>query len=135
MQSYQLFFELSHSNGTLIDRCWDEVLKIKLGDGQMDACLENCIASAQVGREETFLLSATEAFGAYDENAIQAMDRTSFDASIELAPQKAVAFTLPNGQELLGYVKSVGEKKVVIDFNHLLAGQDIVFKVKVLQKK
>lgn len=131
---YKVLFELTHSDGTLIDKCWDEKkpFEFETDDGQIDACLQKCIEQAKVNNLETFLLTASEAFGDYDDEAVHTMDRKDFDPSIALEQDMAVAFDLPNGTEILGYVKDINELEVVVDFNHLLAGQDISFKVQVL---
>lgn len=129
---YKLYFELSHQDGTIIDKCWDEVFEFEAGDGQIDPCLERCITGAKVGRLETFLLSPEEGFGQYDDDSVQTMQKTDFDPALTLEEDMAVAFDLPSGKEILGYIKEIQETQVVVDFNHLLAGQYIVFKVEVL---
>ena len=130
---YKLFFELNHQNGTVIDKCWQTPFEFEEDDGQIDQCLQRCIASATVGRLETFLLSPEEAFGNYDDGAVQTIKRSEFDPSLSLDINTAVCFDLPNGSGVLGYVKQLDDTSVVIDFNHLLAGQNISFKVEVLE--
>jgi len=54
-----------------------------------------------------------------------------------LVPQKGlpVQIELQNGQPLMGLVEEVKENSVIVNFNHPLAGQDLVFKVKIVSIK
>lgn len=131
MAKYHILYELNHSDGTLIDTCLDNALQLKIGDGQLDPCLERCIKEAKIGRNETFLLTADEAFGGYDDSQIQTMDFADFNEDISI--NQSVLFDLPSGQEIVGHIQSIKDNQVVVDFNHLLAGQNIIFKVKVLE--
>ena len=49
-----------------------------------------------------------------------------------LAPGQIIGFTGQNGEELAGAVLEVGQYQVKVDFNHPLAGREIVFDVHIL---
>lgn len=132
MTVYKILFELRHSDGTLIDKCSNQPFEFELGDGQLDLCLEKCVLAAKLGRDETFLLTADQAFGAYDPQAVQKMDKSNFDVDTKFVINQVIEFRLPNGKKTAGYIRAIDDNHLSVDFNHLLAGQDVIFKVKVL---
>ncbi len=50
-------------------------------------------------------------------------------------PGTVVAFTTPNGQEVPGTIKEVTDDTVLVDFNHPLAGFEVMFDVTILDVK
>jgi FKBP-type peptidyl-prolyl cis-trans isomerase SlpA len=60
------------------------------------------------------------------------LSRTEFPADMLLAPGQIIGFTGQNGEELAGAVLEVGQDQVKVDFNHPLAGREIVFDVHIL---
>jgi FKBP-type peptidyl-prolyl cis-trans isomerase SlpA len=73
-----------------------------------------------------------QAFGQRDAEAVQMLPRTEFPADMPLAPGQIIGFTGQNGEELAGAVLEVGQDQVKVDFNHPLAGREIVFDVHIL---
>ncbi len=130
---YKILFKLSHSDGTTIDSSLDGPFEFEVGDRQLDHCLENCVKSARLNTVETFLLLPEDGFGHRDENAVRLMDAGDFKHLKELRVGLGVEFDIPNGDRCLGYIKSIDNNKVLVDFNHLLAGHSISFQVEVLE--
>jgi len=50
----------------------------------------------------------------------------------ELERGMLIAFSDASGEELPGLVKSINESFVLIDFNHPLAGKEIIFEAEIL---
>jgi FKBP-type peptidyl-prolyl cis-trans isomerase SlpA len=51
---------------------------------------------------------------------------------MELIPGNIIGFTTTDGEELAGTLLEVEEDEVTIDFNHPLAGADVVFRVEII---
>ncbi|NYT52732.1 MAG: FKBP-type peptidyl-prolyl cis-trans isomerase [Candidatus Vesicomyosocius endoextente] len=134
MTKYKIFYKFSHANGTLIDESWDDPLEFELGDGQLDFCLESCVINAQVGKLQTFLLSTSEAFGNELEEAFQTMKRLDFPQTMMIELDSIVEFKTPIGDSYVGCIDKIKNDDITVNFNHPLAGNDISFQVKVLQK-
>ncbi len=135
MTKYKIFYKLSHENGALVNESWDEPLEFELGDGQLDSCLESCVIDAQVGQLQTFLLSASEAFGDEFSEAFQIMPRSDFPQTMTIELDAAVEFKTPIGDSYVGCVDKIDGDDITINFNHPLAGSDVSFQVKILQKQ
>ncbi len=135
MAKYKILYKLSHANGALVDESWDEPFEFELGDGQLDSCLESCVVDAQVGKLQTFLLSASEAFGSELEEAFQIMKRSDFPQTMTIELDAVVEFKTPIGESYVGCIDKIERDDITVNFNHPLAGSDISFQIKILQKQ
>lgn len=134
MAKYKIHYKLSHANGAVADECWNEVFELEIGDGQLDRCLEKCILEAKINELQTFLLPADEAFGQVHDEAIQVMKKSEFPKDLEIKLNSAVKFNTPTGDSFVGCIEDINYDDIRVNFNHPLAGCDVVFQVKVLEK-
>jgi FKBP-type peptidyl-prolyl cis-trans isomerase SlpA len=132
MANYTIHYKLSHANGALVDEAWDEPLVFEVGDGQLDPCLEKCVRDAKLGELQTFLLSASEAFGERYDEAFQFMSRDDFPSDFNFELDAAVEFQTPAGDAYVGCIDQIEDGQVRVNFNHPLAGADVSFQVKIL---
>jgi FKBP-type peptidyl-prolyl cis-trans isomerase SlpA len=67
---------------------------------------------------------------------VQTLSRATFDANagpdVDYAPGDVVEFNRPDGGRLAGVLKERDARRVVIDFNHPLAGMPLRFSVRVI---
>lgn len=87
---------------------------------------------------ETFEVAATseQAFGPYDPEHVVTLDREIFNVDGKFDDEivkvgNAVPMMTADGFRMMGLVKEVNDKNVIMDFNHPLAGKDVIFKGKV----
>jgi FKBP-type peptidyl-prolyl cis-trans isomerase 2 len=131
---YKIHYKLSHANGALVDECWQESLDFTIGDGQLDACLEQCVLEAKTGVLQTFLLPSEQAFGAIHETAFQILKRSDFPEKMLIEKDAVIEFKDPTGESYAGCIDNIDNDKITVNFNHPLAGCDISFQVKILEK-
>jgi FKBP-type peptidyl-prolyl cis-trans isomerase SlyD len=104
-------------------------LVFMFGKGQIIPGLENGIIDMNIGEQSDVLVKSADAYGDYNEEAQQELPKEQF-AGIDLN-----VGTTPYGQGEDGgtvqvIVKEIQEENIVIDFNHPLAGKDLMFSVK-----
>lgn len=129
-----LHLSLSFADGTeALSTFGEEPETLVLGDGTLTPGLELALYGLKAGDEQTLTLSAEQAFGFRDEEKIHQMPRTRFPPEMELTPGQVIGFTTPEGAEVPGTVLELGEDEVTIDFNHPLAGREMVFRVRILE--
>lgn len=104
--------------------------ELVLGDGNLPESFEYCLLDMHLGEEQTFTLSPDKAFGQYSLKNVHVIPRNKFNH--ELQKGLLVLFTAKNKQELPGVVTCFDNLSVTVDFNHPLAGQTLLFKVKIL---
>ena len=87
-----------------------------------------------VGDKGDMLIAAADAYGEYSEDAIQVLPIEQFEG-VELKDGLTLYGQGENGETVQVTVKSFDEKEVNIDFNHPLAGKDLMFSVTVLSSR
>ena len=109
---------------------------VQVGAGQISEALEQRLIGLEEGAEVTFDLAAGEAFGRRSAELLQTLKRATFDANAdpgtEYVPGDVVEFSAPDGLRFSGVLKQHGNDRVVVDFNHPLAGLPVRFSVRVI---
>ena len=109
---------------------------VQVGAGQISEALEQRLIGLEEGAEVTFDLAAGEAFGRRSAELVQTLKRATFDANAdpgtEYLPGDVVEFSAPDGLRFSGVLKQHGNDRVVVDFNHPLAGLPVRFSVRVI---
>ena len=106
-----------------------------VGDGNLPAAFERALFGLRTGADERILIDAADAFGPRRFQNIRTMRRDDFPNAADLEPGMMLAFGAAAADasgEVPGVVRSVGEETVEVDFNHPLAGHDLVFDVTIL---
>jgi len=125
-------YTLKLSDGTLVDTNeGKEPLTYTQGSGQILPALEKELAGLKVSDTRKVELTATDGYGEVDPKAFQEVeiDRVPEDA------RKVGALLIaggPGGEQRPIRVAEVREDKVLLDFNHPLAGQALVFDVTIV---
>lgn len=128
-----LEFALKLASGDLVDRTPPDVpATFTWGDGNLPECFEARLAGLAPGAFDRFEIAAADAFGPWREENVQRQARTSFDAGVQLDPGTVVHFEDASGSGLAGVVRGVCERWVDVDFNHPLAGRDLLFEVAIV---
>lgn len=91
--------------------------------------IEEAILSLQLGERKEFSIPAKKAFGDRNPNLVRMLPEKEF-AAARVKPIPGMAVTLDG---VLARVKSVTSGRVVVDFNHPLAGEDLVYSLQVNQ--
>jgi len=109
---------------------------LQLGGGHLAAGLEARLHGLGEGDEMTFELDPGEAFGERNPMLVQPLSRSAFDAGAgnetDCLPGDVVEFNSPDGRRVAGVLKERGARRVVVDFNHPLAGLPLRFAVRVI---
>ncbi len=129
-----MHFSLTLADGTEAASTFgDEPTTIVMGEGNLSEGLELALFGLAAGDEQSLTLEPDQAFGPRDEGKVHPMPRENFGADMELEPGLVIGFTTPDGHELAGIVLEILESEVIIDFNHPLAGNEVVFKVEIIE--
>lgn len=125
-------FTLSYESGQEIDSNVNgEPMVFQTGAGEMLPALEEELLKLKVDETATITLTEDQAYGPVTEEAFK-------EFPLEMIPEEArdvgrkVMSRAPDGSETMVDVVEIRGDKAVLDFNHPLAGQTLVFNVKIL---
>ena len=128
-----LIFKLALASGDIIDSTGDESATFEVGDGSLLPGFEAAMYGMKAGDSGELPIAAEQGFGLPNEENVHMMKRALFDVSQELVEGLVVSFADGEGGERPGVVKRLFDELVEVDFNHPLAGQDLLFSVQVKQ--
>ena len=131
-----LHFSLALTNGEVIDSNFDQpAVTFVTGDGNLLPGFEAVVKALPTGEHRTVTLPAEQAFGIPSEENIRQYPLYQFPADMPLEPGLMVAFNDGSGNDQAGVVRKLDRQTVTIDFNHPLAGRDIVFSVQIIDRR
>lgn len=132
----KLHFEVSLENGTVIDSTFsrDTPVSLTIGDESLLPGFEQVLMNLRAGDTRTAHLEPEQAFGEWNPDNIQHFSRPQF-ALVADNPEigMMVEFEDKGKNTLPGTISAIDDEEIEVDFNHPLAGQDVLFKVKVFK--
>ena len=132
----KLHFEVSLENGTIIDSTFnrDAPVSLTIGDESLLPGFGQVLMNLRAGDTRTAHLEPEQAFGEWNPENIQHFSRTQF-ALVADNPEigMMVEFEDKGKNTLPGTISAIDDDQVEVDFNHPLAGQDVLFKVKIFK--
>lgn len=108
---------------------------LQMGCGQFSPAMELKLMGLVVGSQQEFELPAAEAYGLRHPELVQSLSRAMFDQQCEAgsyAPGDVVQLNAPEGGRFAGVLKHCDDARVVVDFNHPLAGVPLRWSVQVI---
>lgn len=128
-----LHFSIALADGTIVDttRERNKPAEFTVGDGSLLEGFEKAIHGLRAGDRRSVFIDAKRGFGEPNPDNIQVFTRLTFK-DMKLEPGLMVSFT-DRGGELPGVVTALDDDTVTVDFNHPLAGRDLVFEVDIIR--
>lgn len=127
---------LPQSGATVFDTFAAKPATLQLGSGQLAQPLEQLLIGLEEGAQARFELSAADAFGERNPQLLQRVSRAMLDRHGEPGeswqPGDMVEFPSPAGGRYNGVLVDIDEQGALFDFNHPLAGQPVVFEVRII---
>ncbi len=131
-----MHFSLTLADGTAVDGTQDgEPMTFSMGDGSMISALEQVIMDLSTGDKQQVSLDPRDTFGFPDDDNKHWMDKSEFTLDVELEEGLLIEFGTPAGDQVPGILVEIKEDKVLVDFNHPLAGHEVIFSVEIIDIK
>ena len=128
-----MHYSIALTNGTLIESSFnDEPVEINMGNGDVTEGMELALFGLKEGDKQTLTLTEEQGFGIRDEDNIHDMPLSDFPENLLPEVGQSYSFESPEDGEIPGTILSIKDDTAEIDFNHPLAGQQIVFTVDIL---
>jgi len=133
-----LHFSVALPEGNVVDSNFDSApASFTVGDGNMLPGFEEQLLGRRAGEEIEVVLPPEKAFGPVNQENVHRIPRNRFKQFLDdefeaLQPGTVVSFKDPAGFDLPGVIKEKFAATVVVDFNHPLAGKDILFRARIV---
>ncbi|MCC8410187.1 peptidylprolyl isomerase [Mucilaginibacter sp. UR6-1] len=130
--TYDLYVDNDGTEEKVESATEEQPLTFLFGAGQMLPKFEENLSSHSTGDTYEFRLSAEDAYGEYDEEAVANLPKEMFEGTEIPEIGSVIPLQDNNGNRFRGQVVSVAEDAVIVDLNHPMAGQELHFKGTVL---
>lgn len=107
----------------------DEPIPLTLGSERMIAGLDRALVGMQVGEKKTVTIPAEEAFGPQRPELLQQVPRTALPENAKVGDRLSAR---SGDSDLYVWVRALDEDTAVVDANHPLAGQTIIFDIEMV---
>lgn len=121
-------------DGTVFDSSKDrEPLQFTLGKGQLIKGFEDAVMGMSVGEAKTVKIPSDEAYGPRRDELLLRFDKADVPTSIE--PREGLVLNLkdPSGRVMTAVIAEISEDSLTLDANHPLAGEDLTFKIDLVE--
>lgn len=103
---------------------------ICVGEKNIIKGLDKDLEGKEVGKEYTIEVKAEDGFGKKDPKLIRLVNAGIFKKN-NITPYPGLRVNIEN---MMGIVRTVSGGRISIDFNHPLAGKDLIYEVKIIRK-
>jgi FKBP-type peptidyl-prolyl cis-trans isomerase 2 len=110
-----------------------EPLEFEVGSGMVIKGFDDGVTGMSVGDKKTISIPFNEAYGPKNPDMIIDMPKDRFPKDIELEIGMPLAMSDGQGQQFEVIVTQLKEESVVLDANHPLAGQDLIFDLELIE--
>ena len=110
-----------------------EPLEFTVGGGQVIKGFDEGVKGMQVGDKRTVEIEVQDAYGEKNEDMIIEFPKAQFPP--DMNPEAGMQLMMNNGQgqQFPVVIKEVGEETVLLDANHPLAGEDLIFDIELVE--
>lgn len=128
-----------HYHGKLVDgTTFDssegrEPLEFEVGSGMVIPGFDEGVTGMAIGDKKTVHIPANEAYGPKEEDMIMEFPKDKFPA--EMTPEIGMQLNMNNGQgqSFPVVIVEIQDTVVILDANHPLAGQDLIFDLELVE--
>lgn len=125
-------YQVRTADGVLVDEApANQPLEYLQGHNNLIPGLENALEGKDVGEKFEVRVKPEEGYGQRSDNMIQRVPKSAFEGVDTLEPGMRFIAETDHGP-LPVVITEVGEDDVVVDGNHMLAGQELLFNVEVV---
>ena len=110
-----------------------EPLEFTVGAGMMIKGFDAAMPGMNVGEKKTINIAPTDAYGEKSEEAIIEFPKENVPEDMKLEPGMQLTLSNQAGQPVPVIVLEVKDDVIILDANHFLAGQELVFDIELME--
>ena len=110
-----------------------EPLEFTVGAGQMIKGFDLALPGMAIGEKKTINIAPADGYGERSEEAIIPFPKENVPADMKLEPGMTLTLSNQMGQPVPVIVVEVQEAVIILDANHFLAGQELIFDIELVE--
>ncbi|MGH2553464.1 MAG: FKBP-type peptidyl-prolyl cis-trans isomerase [Chitinophagaceae bacterium] len=110
-----------------------EPLEFEVGSGMVIKGFDNGVTGMNVGEKKTIHIPSQEAYGPRNPDMVIQMSKDKFPKDLQIEVGMPIGLSDPNGQQYQVVITEIKEDVVMLDANHPLAGQDLIFDLELVE--
>ena len=110
-----------------------EPLAFEVGSGMVIKGFDEGVTGMAVGDKKTLEIPFMEAYGPRNPDMVIDMPKDRFPADMELEMGMPLVMSDGQGQQFQVTIVEIKESSVMLDANHPLAGQDLIFDIELME--
>jgi len=110
-----------------------EPFRFVIGGERIIPGFEEAVIGMSPGESKTMEVPADNAFGPYYEELVRTIERNKFPEDLEPEVGQRLNLSESDGREIVVTVSDLSESSVTLDANHPLAGEDLVFDIRLVE--
>lgn len=110
-----------------------EPLEFTVGAGQMIKGFDAAMPGMTIGEKKTINIAPEEGYGEKSEDAIIEFPKENIPADMKLEAGMPLTLSNQEGQPVPVIVVEVREDVIILDANHFLAGQELIFDIELVE--
>jgi FKBP-type peptidyl-prolyl cis-trans isomerase SlyD len=129
----ELVYTLCLDDGEQLDSCEEhEAIQFIQGSSGLVRGFTDAVYGLKVGEEKDFIVSPEMGYGEHDPEATMWADRDAFPEGMPLEIGMEVNVDTGEGEIQSASIAEITDEAVLLDLNHILAGETLHFHVKIL---
>ena len=108
-------------------------LEFEVGSGMVIQGFDDGVTGMKVGEKKTINIPVDKAYGAKNPEMIIEYPRSQFPAHIELEIGAQLVMSSGSGQQFQVKITEIKDDVVILDANHPLAGEDLIFDLELVE--
>jgi peptidylprolyl isomerase len=110
-----------------------EPLEFEVGSGMVIKGFDDGVAGMIVGDKKTINIPYNEAYGPRNPDMVIEMPKDKFPKDLDIEVGMPLGMSDPQGQQFQVTIVEIKDDVVMLDANHPLAGQDLVFDLELVE--
>jgi len=110
-----------------------EPLEFTVGAGMMIKGFDDAMPGMEIGEKKTVNISPEQGYGEKSSEAIIEFPKENVPEDMKLEPGMSLTLSNQDGQPVPVTVVEVKDDVIVLDANHFLAGQELVFDIELVE--